>query len=222
MNKKYIQLLRFIVQAFFMLGLFFPFFPFADMLGQKIWISIIFVGVFFCGWVCPFGALQDWLSWISKRLHIKRFKISQKLQQYFQVSRYFLYGLSTMNIVFYFLNSRFYFSNSVVVGVWDWVNGSVLLIFTIMTLFMDRPFCNYFCVKGASFGVWSVLRPFGIKKNQNKCIHCHLCSKVCPMNISVENLASVRHPNCINCMNCLCNCPKKCIEFGLIKTDNNG
>ena len=220
--KKLIQPLRFIVQACFMAGLFLPFFPFADSIGQKIWISILFVGVFFCGWMCPFGSLQDWIGWLARKIHLPRFKVPQKYQQYVQLMRYVLYGLSAINIVFYFLNSRFYFGHSLVAGMWDWVNGSVLIIFLLAALFTDRPFCNYFCVHGAAMGVWSVLRPVGISRKENACVHCGLCNKVCPMNIQVSVPQFVRHPNCINCMKCLTICPQNCIQFTWIKNQTSG
>ena len=214
--KKLIQPLRLLVQACFMAGLFLPIFPFADNIGQKIWITILFVGVFFCGWICPFGALQDWVGWIAKKLHFPCYKLPQKLQQYVQLLRYVLYGLSVINIVLFFLNSRFFFEHSVVAGAWEWVSGSVMVLFLLATLFTDRPFCNYFCVKGASLGVWSVLRPFGITREEKSCVYCFKCDQICPMNIEVSSVAFVRHPNCINCMQCLTACPKGCIKFKLI------
>ena len=214
--KKLIQPLRLLVQACFMAGLFLPIFPFADNIGQKIWITILFVGVFFCGWICPFGALQDWFGWIAQKLHFPRYKLPQKLQQYVQLLRYVLYGLSVINIVLFFLNSRFFFEHSVVAGAWEWVSGSVMVLFLLATLFTDRPFCNYFCVKGASLGVWSVLRPIGITREEKSCVHCSKCDQICPMNIEVSSVAFVRHPNCINCMQCLTACPKGCIKFKLI------
>ena len=218
--KKLLHPLRSLVQACFVAGLFLPFLPFADSMGQKIWITILFCGVFFCGWICPFGALQDWLGWTSQKLHFPRYKLPQRYQQYVQLLRYVLYGLSTLNIVFYFLNSRFYFGHSVAVGMWDWVNGSVLILFLLATLFTDRPFCNYFCVHGAAMGVWSVLRPFGIARKEEACVHCARCDKACPMNIPISSTPFVRHPSCINCMQCITVCPKNCITFNLIRTQN--
>ncbi len=200
-----------------MAGLFLPFLPFADTLEPRIWISIFFVGVFFCGWMCPFGTLQEWIGWCARKVHLPRFKVPQKYQQYVQLLRYVLYGLSTINIMFYFLNSRFFFGHSVAVGMWNWVNGSVMIAFLVLALFTDRPFCNYFCMKGASLGVWSVLRPFGIAREEKNCVHCELCNQICPMNITVASTAFVRHPNCINCMKCMTVCPKNCIKFGRIK-----
>ena len=214
--KKFIQPTRILIQVCFMAGLFLPFLPFADNVEQKIWLSILFVGVFFCGWLCPFGSLQEWIGWLARKVHLPRFKVPQKYQQYIQLLRYVLYGLSMMNIVFYFLNSRFYFGHSVAVGMWDWINGSVMIGFLVLSLFIDRPFCNYFCTKGASLGVWSVLRPIGIARDKNTCVYCRQCDKVCPMNIVVTDTDFVRHPNCINCMKCLSVCPKNCISFKLV------
>ena len=215
--KKLIQPLRLIIQVCFMAGLFLPVFPFAENIGQKIWITILFVGVFFCGWICPFGALQDWIGWIAKKIHLPRYKLPQKYQQYVQLLRYVLYGLSVINIVLFFLNSRFFFEHSVAAGAWEWISGSVMVVFLLATLFTDRPFCNYFCMKGASLGVWSVLRPVGIVREEEKCVRCAACDKACPMNIPVSAMMHVRHPNCINCMRCITSCPKSCIRFKLIR-----
>ena len=85
--KKYIQPIRFLIQIGFMAGLVLPFLPIADNVGQKIWISILFVGVFFCGWICPFGSLQDWIGWIAKKIHLPRFKLPVKYQQSVQLLR---------------------------------------------------------------------------------------------------------------------------------------
>ncbi len=216
--KKWLQPVRFLVQVCFMIGLFLPVLPSADEIGRKIWITILLVGVFFCGWLCPFGSLQEWIGRFARQVRLPRFKMPLAWQQYLQLLRYMLYGLSTMNVVFYFLNSRFFFGHSVVVGMWDWVNGSVLIAFLVLALFTDRPFCNYFCLKGASLGVWSVLRPFGIARDKNACVHCSLCDKACPMNITVSATEFVRHPNCINCVECVTVCPKNCIKFKLVRT----
>lgn len=213
--KKLIQPLRLIIQALFMAGLFLPVLPFADNIGQKIWITILLVGVFFCGWLCPFGALQDWIGWMAKKIHLPRYKLPQKYQEYVQLLRYVLYGLSVINIVFFFLNSRFFFEHSVAAGAWEWINGSVMAVFLLTALFTDRPFCNYFCMKGASLGVWSVLRLVGIVRKKEKCVHCAACDRACPMNIAVSKTEFVRHPNCINCMQCITACPKNCIQFKL-------
>ena len=216
MIKKYLQLFRFLIQAFFMMGLFLPSLPFADTVGKKIFLSIVFLGVFFCGFICPFGAIQDWIGWISRKLKVPHFKMPAKIQVYLQWSRYFFYALSTIGITFFLLRARFEFNHGVFLNIFEWsVYGSIGL-FLLLSIFTDRPFCNYFCPKGASYGMFSVMRLVGVTRDEKKCVHCHLCDKACPMNIQVEGTDFVRHPNCINCMKCVCACPKNCLRFKLL------
>lgn len=199
-----------------MVGVFLPMLPFADTIGDKIFLSIIFIGVFFCGFICPFGAIQDWIGMICKKIGIPRFKVPQHIQQYLQCLRYLFYALSSVGITFVIFSARFEFNHKVFLSVFEWSVYGTIGLFLILSIFTDRPFCNYFCPKGAFFGMLSVMRLVSISRNENKCIHCHLCDKVCPMNIAVEQTDFVRHPNCINCMKCISACPKDCLKFKLL------
>lgn len=214
--RKWLQPLRFVIQACFMAGLFLPLIHPETMAHWLFW-TVLAVGVFFCGWVCPFGAIQDWLGQIAKKCKFPRFKMPWKVQKYLQFSRYIFLGLMFFGITFSFLNARFYFQDNLVHNMLSITSAITLAIFLLISLFFDRPFCNYFCMKGAADGLMSIIRPFGISKNNQACVHCHLCDKVCPMNIPVENTNFVRHPNCINCMQCVSKCPKNCIKFKLMK-----
>lgn len=214
--RKLIQPLRLGLQICFMAGLWFPLFPQAEPVGQFIWLSALITGVFFCGWICPFGAAQEWINVLSKRAHIPQLKIAPRYQKYLQVSRYLLFGLSTIGITFFFLNSRYYFEHNLIMGMMEATSITALITFLLSAVFIERPFCNYFCLKGAADGLMSIIRIFGISRNDKKCVNCHLCDKNCPMNIRVEKYRFVRHPNCINCMRCLTSCPKSCIAFKLL------
>lgn len=209
------------MQAGFMAGLFLPFLPSADVIGQKIWLSAIVLGVFFCGWICPFGAAQEWLYFIAHKLKIKQYKIPEKFQKYLQFSRYIFYVLSVFGISFSFLNARYYFDHNLAMNMLSVFSAIVLTIFLLLSIFIRRPFCNYFCIKGAVDGAMSVARPLSIARDDAKCIHCHLCNNSCPMNILVEHTSFVRHPNCINCFKCVDVCPKKCLKYKLMKFNIN-
>ena len=213
--KKWIQSFRLIIQACFTAGLFFPLIHPETISGYLFW-TVLAVGVFFCGWVCPFGTVQEWIGWIAKKCKLPRFKMPRKIQKYLQFSRYTFFALMFLGISFSFLNARFYFQDNLVHNMLSWTSGITLAIFLIISLFFDRPFCNYFCMKGAADGLMSIIRPISIKRDNQICVHCHLCDKICPMNVLVENITFVRHPNCINCMKCLSICPKNCIKFSLM------
>ena len=218
MLKKWLQPLRFLIQACFMAGLIVPCLPHSEPMANRLFWTVLAVGVFFCGWVCPFGAAQDWLAWIARRIHLPRFQIPWKYQRFLQFSRYIWAGLITFAGVHYaFLNARFYFNDNVFHNMLGLVSGITLAVFLIVGLFVDRPFCNYFCMKGAVDGMISIVRLISIRRDNKLCIHCHLCNKNCPMNVRVERTNFVRHPNCINCMKCISSCPKKCLSLSVLR-----
>lgn len=217
MKKNKIQILRFLVQLVFMIGMILAFTPNYNMVGKKIFLTILIVGVFFCGWVCPFGAIQDWLSVVGRKLKLPQYQVPEKIQNYLQLLRYVLYALGVVGISYAVINARASFNHKLFTNTLTLWAGVFLGIFLVLSLFIKRPFCNYFCTKGASYGLLSVLRIFGISRDNDTCIHCHLCDKNCPMNIKIEKETFIRHPNCINCLTCVGVCPKKCIKYKLKK-----
>ena len=220
--RKWIQPLRFLIQACFMAGLIIPWLPHSEPVAKGLFWTVLVVGVFFCGWVCPFGAIQDWLAWVARKIHLPRLQIPWKYQRFLQLSRYIWAGLITFAGVHYaFLSARFYFNDNLFHNMLTWTSGLTLGTFLIIGLFVDRPFCNYFCMKGAMDGLMSIIRPISIKRDSKTCIHCHLCDKICPMNVRVEHTNFVRHPNCINCMKCVGVCPKQCLALRLMALKKN-
>ena len=135
------------------------------------------------------------------------------IQRFLQIFRYLFLIISFWGFSFALLGARSSFVHRLFIGTLTGTSISILILFIVLSLFIDRPFCNYFCTMGALYGICSPLRLFGIKRNNKRCIHCHLCSKKCPMNICVDKTNFVRHPNCINCMQCINNCPQKCLSY---------
>ena len=92
----------------------------------------------------------------------------------------------------------------------------VLVIFLIFSLFIDRPFCRWFCVDGARYGLLSFGRILTIKRDNEKCVNCQKCDKSCPMEIKVSRHNEILNPKCINCLSCIYSCSKeKALKVGL-------
>lgn len=68
-------------------------------IGTYLVLFIIFFGVFYCGWICPFGAIRDFINKISKKLKIKRYRVPDKIQKYLVYTRYFLYSLVFVKLI---------------------------------------------------------------------------------------------------------------------------
>jgi len=88
--------------------------------------------------------------------------------------------------------------------------GFLLLAVTVLGSFIyDRFFCKYLCPVGALYGIIGKLSPTRIERNDNLCINCKKCSKVCPVNIDVEKSVKITSAECINCNECVLVCAKK-------------
>ena len=175
--------------------------------------STLLSGPWICGWLCPFGFIQDWLGRLARFLKLPRLRIPDRIEKYLRFLRYVLAALSFTGLGFILFLQTPYAS---LWGVVDWnlsfiTQGAWILfgIFLFLSLFVDRPFCRYFCSEGARYGVASMARVFTIKRDEKKCVSCGKCDNACPSQISVSTKRTVRDAQCINCFQCIAACPVK-------------
>jgi uncharacterized protein with FMN-binding domain/NAD-dependent dihydropyrimidine dehydrogenase PreA subunit len=185
---------------------------------QVTMIIIMLVGIvggaYYCGWICPYGTLQEIFGKLGNKIGIKKRKMPAPVQKYLQYLRYIIYicfALITSDI-FFTLFSYDPRSNFLMLLSGNIPSVAILIIiisFVVLGMFFERPFCNYLCFEGVKYGAMSLLRVFTIKRNTNSCINCKRCDKVCPMNIQVSKAEQLRSPQCINCFECVSACPVK-------------
>ena len=171
-------------------------------------LAILF-GPVICGWICPFGSFQEWLSAIGKRLFKKRYNkiVPPLLDTALRYLRYIVLALvSYMTIVTgklafeavdpYYALFNFWRSEVAL------TSYTILGITILLSLVVERPFCKYACPYGAFQGLFNLFRVFGIKRNAATCISCKACDRACPMNIQVSTAGSLRDHQCISCLKC--------------------
>jgi ferredoxin-type protein NapH len=182
------------------------------MMYTMLLVSLLF-GAFHCGWLCPFGFIQELLGKLGKTLKLPRLNIPKKWDNFLRFTRYILLGLSFLGLGFtWYLTSPYSTTLSYLSGYaapLTWATGGILTFFLLLSLFTDRPFCRYFCTKGAGYGALSMGRLFTIRRNKETCINCRLCDKACPMGIEVSKVSHIRNFQCINCFDCMAACPKE-------------
>lgn len=176
--------------------------------------AIIIFGPVFCGWICPFGTLQDIFAKLGSKLSIKKYVMPAKLKKVLAFSRYILLLMTvliTADFIFNILSLDPRANFTVLLGgrtltITGWI---IVFIFLGLSMFFERPFCNYLCIEGAKFGLLGSARSFTIIRNEETCVGCNKCNRACPMNIDVSSYGQVRSLQCINCMECVAACPVK-------------
>lgn len=195
---------------------------------QLITLAVVFIftavwGRIFCGYLCSFGALQELLFWISKKLFPRKPRISPRLDRVLQYLKYVVLVFIVVALwimalpmdsslspwgVFGMLVS----GNPSVMASAVFTGGFVLLLALLIgSLFVERFFCRYFCPLGALFTLISGKRLYKIRRNESACIHCGLCEKNCGMGVPILEDSTVCSGRCIDCMECLTVCPKDCL-----------
>ena len=170
-------------------------------------------GAWFCGWLCPVGFAQEWLGKLGRLLRIPKITFPTKINKWLNITRYVLFALSFLGLAsVIFLQSPYGSFMGVVDNNMSYITKSawiLLYIFLGLSLFVDRPFCRYFCPEGTRYGILSLLRVFTITRNSSSCVSCKKCDKVCPSQIEVSKYPDVRNAQCFNCFECIAVCPVK-------------
>jgi len=85
----------------------------------------------------------------------------------------------------------------------------ILVALVGLSLLYKNFWCRYLCPYGALLGLLSRFSPFKIRRNEEKCIHCHACTSHCPTLIDVEKQDVIKSEECFGCMTCVSRCPSK-------------
>ncbi|MDC7220592.1 MAG: 4Fe-4S binding protein [Spirochaetales bacterium] len=170
-------------------------------------------GAWFCGWLCPFGFAQEWLGKLGRLLRLPRLRLPAKVAKWVNLLRYILFGLSFLGLALVLLiQSPFASFMGIVDQNMSYISKTAWILlgtFLGLSLFIDRPFCRYFCPEGARYGVFSLARLFTITRDEEKCVSCKKCDIKCPSQIEISTRPAVRNAQCINCMECIAACPVK-------------
>ena len=178
------------------------------LMSAALLLGVLF-GPVICGWVCPFGTVQEWMAKLGKRLLGKRYNhlVPQKLDRVLRYLRYVLLILVVVNTA---ISGKLLFQTFdpyyALFNFWTsevaWTAYGVLALTLLLSLAVDRPWCKYACPYGAFLGLTNLIRVFPIRRNKKTCISCSACDKACPMNLTIATVDVVRDHQCIACMKC--------------------
>ncbi len=162
----------------------------------------------FCGWLCPFGALQELTNNIAQWLKVPQIKLPFGLHERLWPIKYIiflgLFGLSFYSMAMAEVAAEVEpFKTAIIlkfVRDWPFVVFAVALL--VAGLFIERFYCRYLCPLGAALAIPGRIRMFEWLKRWPECgSPCHRCAKECPVQ-AIHPEGQINVNECIYCMHC--------------------
>ncbi len=191
------------------------------------------IGRFVCGWLCPFGLVQDLCHKVPLPKKIKKLKklpgdrVLRHLKYVILALFVFILPLTVVDIVGqgspwfckYICPSGTLLGGIPLVlsnpslqqalgALFTW-KTALLAVFLVLSIFVFRPFCHYICPLGAFYSLFNPISLYRFTIDEHKCTNCGACQRACPLDIQVN-----KKPNsleCIRCGKCVASCPHSAI-----------
>ncbi len=193
-------------------------------------------GRFVCGWLCPFGLIQDLLHKIPFPKKIGTFPGDRILRKLKYVIFLVFVILMPMFVVDLLGQGAPYFCklicpagtlegglplvllNKGMRGAIGWLyawKNVLLVVILVLSVIIYRPFCKYICPLGAVYSLFQPISVFRYRVDQELCTHCGACAKACKM--QVDPVEYPNHPECIRCGQCKKVCPTGALDYNVGK-----
>ena len=189
----------------------------------------VMLGRMICGWLCPFGLVQELLYKIPTP-KLKKSPVTRLLSYLKYVILVFFVFIIPITYAFkdtplpafckyicpagtiegglILLSNKVnasYFSMLGPIFTWKFL---MMVSIVVGSVFAFRLFCRFLCPLGALYGLFNKISFFGIKVNMDKCTRCNLCVSHCKLDIH-----QVGDQECISCGECIDVCPTKAISW---------
>lgn len=171
-------------------------------------------GRFFCGWICPLGAFQDFAAYLGSKVKIVKYKYSHNKGFNPLLFKYIVLLILLMVSVLGYgaLGAelspwRALLNLPKLPSAWAEIKiGFIILagVFLI-SMFISRFFCRYLCPLGAIQTLFSSLSTLSLKHSSN-CTKCNICLNECPVGLKFTKESDIISPECIRCLNCVEKC----------------
>lgn len=162
----------------------------------------------FCGWLCPFGALQELLNRAARRLGVPQLKIPFRAHQRLVAVKYVvflvLFGISLGALATAERAAEVEpFKTAIVLRFareWPFVLFAASLL--AVGLFVERFYCRYLCPLGAALAIPARLRLFDWLRRYRECgSPCQRCGNECPVQ-AIHPEGHINPNECIQCLHC--------------------
>jgi len=183
--------------------------PLMVMIAAYTLVSVVLIGRgVFCGWLCPFGALQELLGQLSRALRVPQWSPSAALEKRLWMGKY-IAAAAVLGLVLAGIDSSGATTEvepfktaitSKFTRAWPYVlyAGALLGV----GLFSERAYCRFLCPLGGVLAFLDRLHLLNLLKRRPECGNpCHLCERSCPVR-AIEPTGKIIMAECFQCLDC--------------------
>ncbi len=184
-----------------------------DPLVFILWFSVAAALIFwgrgaYCGWLCPFGALQELLNRIAKLFRVPQWQVPWALHERLWSIKYIIFlGLFGVSLASIPLAESYAetepFKTAIILKFnrsWPFVAYAAVLLGA--GLFVERFYCRYLCPLGAALAIPARMRMFDWLKRYKECgAPCHRCAQECMVQ-AIHPTGEINPNECHNCLHC--------------------
>ncbi|MBX6422888.1 4Fe-4S binding protein [Thermosulfurimonas sp. F29] len=197
------------------------------LLGSLLFYGLL-LGRFVCGWICPFGFIQE----MFYRLPLPKISLPRRAR----VLKWGLFFILVLGLPFLHKGATGYGEvwfcrifcpagtleagvpslllvpqlRALIGFIFYW-KVLVLTLIVVGSVLHLRFFCKIFCPLGLIYGIFNKLSLFRLRWEEDSCIFCGICENVCPMELKIPG--EINSGECIRCLNCLSSCPTHSISL---------
>lgn len=162
----------------------------------------------YCGWLCPFGALQELTNKIARAFKVPQITLPWGLHERLWPAKYMIFlGLFGISMVSIPLAETYAevepFKTAIILKfVRDWPFVVFALLLLLAGLFIERFYCRYLCPLGAALAIPARVRMFDWLRRYKECgSPCQTCANECPVQ-AIHPTGEINPNECVNCLHC--------------------
>lgn len=183
--------------------------PVIFLLWGFVAVSVLLWGrAVYCGWLCPFGALQAMLYWLARRMRLPKIRFPSVVHERLSALKYvifiLLFGVSLQSVDAALRYAEVEPFKSVFTQHLqrDWPFVAYVATLLFIALFNKKFFCKYLCPLGAALAIPSGFMLFNWLRRRRECGRpCQVCHEVCQMQ-AIYDSGKINARECHYCLDC--------------------
>jgi ferredoxin len=176
---------------------------------------------FFCGWLCPYGAMQELTHHAGRLIGVRQIRVAARWDARLKWVKYGVLAALTVAALISpaatdaMVEVEPFKTAITTYFIRDWGHVAYALLWLVLGMSLFKGFCRYVCPLGALMAIGGLLRGRNWIPRREGCgSPCQLCAVKCRYQ-AIEKSGAIRYDECFQCLDCVTihDDPKQCVPL---------